>query len=375
MAVAATSLITLEDYKSYAGVENNQIERDALSVYGSDGTAATVGKTGDTLTLIKTGGANPGTTNIDLTAAAYDTLGEVVTYINTIAGWVANLTGWSSAPSIDLKNIAATNCLGTDNEQTLKFYDNYILEKLVDRASVIIEDYLNRIIKSAAYYFERHDGGGEELFLHNFPVTAIQQICVGTLDVIKVKRTATTLYNAYVSIDRPTTTLKMMSEIVADATIDFSQAANDTLGELVATMNAVSGWTASIANSLYSAWPSAQLFTQLNKYCANEDVWLEVPDEPLNGYEVDTEKGIVKLRTGVGFQNVFVSYTAGFATVPYSIVSGCCRFVEYLDNLRERDESLKSESKLDYKWSAVDLEKALKPAQMEELKRYRSWNV
>ena len=51
MAVASDSLISVQDYKSFKGISNSEIEADALSLYAIDGSAATVVKSGDTLTI------------------------------------------------------------------------------------------------------------------------------------------------------------------------------------------------------------------------------------------------------------------------------------------------------------------------------------
>jgi len=446
MSVGAYALITLEDYKSYAGIENSQIERDAISLYSDDGTAATVAKSGNILTLAKTGGTgsghsidlaggtpvivtditngvcttaetqalkvgdlvifagdasvdgntyeitalnndsdftiddltvNPGAVTATTCILDCTTLSKLMTLIDHHTGWTANLVGWSSADSADLKNLAATDCLLADEEQTLKFYDNFILEKLIDRASAIIETCLNRNLKTRPYIFERYDGGGQSLFLRNTPITAVVQISCGMIDVIRIKCQSTTSFNAYVSVDRAAQTLKLMRDGVIDKRFDLSLAANDTLGELAAVINAEAGWEAAIALSTYAGWPSSLLFDQLNKYCADADTWVQVPGEPLSGYEVEGDTGIVELSGScpTGFQNIFASYSGGFVTIPHDIVIDCCRFVAYLDNLRDRDESLEAETKLDYKWSAVDLEKALGPEKMNNLKRHRRMNI
>ena len=191
MAVASDSLITVEDYKSWKGIENSMIERDAISLYCSagDATAATVTKSGDTLTLVITGGTSAGTNALDLTAAANDTLGELAAVIEALAGWTATLIGWSSADSTDLKNLASTSVLGSSLEKTLIFYDNYIIERMIDMASDVIENYLNRKIKTATYTNERYDGGKDMVFLEQYPVTAVTQVCNGYEDPIRIKNT------------------------------------------------------------------------------------------------------------------------------------------------------------------------------------------
>lgn len=373
MSVGTYALITLEDYKSWAEIGSAELEADAFSIYCSsaDATNATVKKTGNILTLVITGGADAGTNAIDLTLAANDTLGELVTEINKLSGWVANLEGWSSAPSTDLKNTGVTHCLGADDIQTLIFYDNYILEKLIDRAGSAIESYLRRNIKTRPYVNERYDGGSDSIFLKNYPLTAVIQVCEGVEDVIRVRCDSTTARNAYVEVDAVAQTVKQMRDGTADATHDLKTIT--TMTALATAMNAVSGWTASLINTLHALWLTSELITHLSRFCLQEDTELQVPYEPMSGLEIDMETGEIELssQASAGFLNVFVSYTAGYVTVPYDLVGWCCEFVAYLDRLRETDETLKSEKALDYQWTAADIEKALSPENMKGLKKYQ----
>jgi len=85
---------------------------------------------------------------------------------------------------------------------------------------------------------------------------------------------------------------------------------------------------------------------------------------------VDMDTGIIEIPTVEGVQNVYVSYTAGYDPVPYYVAEFCCRLVAFYDNLRKRDETLKSEKALDYSWSAPDFEK-LYPDMMSQINRMR----
>ena len=372
MAVASDSLISVQDYKSFKGISNSEIEADALSLYAIDGSAATVVKSGDTLTLSKTGGTGAGADAIDLTDPLYDTLGELATYINAKTGWVANLIGWSSASSTDLKNVASASCLLEANVQTLIFYDNYIIERMIDMASDVIEKYLRRKIKTATYKNERYHGGKNTIFLEQYPVTAVTQVCVGYEDPIRIKNTSGK-FNAYAIVSATGVALNVDGTGVAEKT--FVTYATMTL--IAAALNAESGWEASTLSSAYDDWPSNLLFVQPNVFCLNQYSFLQCPDDPLEGYTFDLEAGIIYLPEGFtgGYKDVFITYVAGFATVPDDIIYGTIKFVCLMDDAREEDENMKGEKLGDYSYTrnftSADLAKALSPEEMSALKRYK----
>lgn len=372
MSVAADSLISVQDYKSFKGISNSEIEADALSLYAIDGTAATVTKSGDTLTLSKTGGTGAGADAIDLTDPLYDTLGELVTYINAKTGWVANLIGWSSASSTDLKNVASANCLLEANTQTLIFYDNYIIERMIDMASDVIEKYLRRKIKTATYKNERYHGGKNTIFLEQYPVTALTQICNGYEDPIRIKNTSGK-FNAYAIVSATGVALNVDGTGVAEKT--FVTYATMTL--LAAALNAESGWEATAPSSTQGAWPSNLLFVQPNIFCLNQYVYLQCPDEPLEDYTFDLEAGMIYLPEGFvgGYKDVFITYIAGYATVPDDIIYGTVKFVALIDDAREEDENMKGEKLGDYSYTrnytSADLKDALSPEEMKALRRYQ----
>ena len=372
MAVASDSLISVQDYKSFKGISASEIEADALSLYAIDGSAATVVKSGDTLTLSKTGGTGAGADAIDLTDPLYDTLGELATYINAKTGWVANLIGWSSASSTDLKNVASASCLLEANVQTLIFYDNYIIERMIDMASDVIEKYLRRKIKTATYKNERYQGGKNTVFLEQYPVTAVTQVCDGYEDPIRIKNTSGK-FNAYAIVSATGVALNVDGTGVAEKT--FTSYATMTL--IAAALNAESGWEASTLSSAYDDWPSNLLFVQPNVFCLNQYSFLQCPDDPLEGYTFDLEAGIIYLPEGFtgGYKDVFITYVAGFATVPDDIIYGTIKFVSLMDDAREEDENMKGEKLGDYSYTrnftSADLAKALSPEEMSALKRYK----
>jgi hypothetical protein len=368
--VGTYSLISLEDYKSFAKIGNTELEKDAFSIYfGGACTTATAAKSGNTLTLTKDGAP----TTINLAAVAYDTLTELVAYINTLAGWVANLEGTGSAASTDLKNFATQNVKGTDNEYTLIGYDNYSLERLIDQASSELENYLRRKIKTRSFKQERYDGGERLIFLKNYPVTSVEEVCLGVNGVIRLQYVSATARNAYVKVDADAKQVVLIHDGTTDATLDLS--ALTTMATLAAAIEAVSGWTAEVCDSLYNAYRTADLFTSPNRFCLNEWADLETPGDPISDYEVNLGEGWIELPYAAceDVMSVFVSYTAGFASVSEydDLALACCRLVKYHDDRRETDEGMKSESKADYSFTAVDLKDALGPETLKGLKKYQ----
>ncbi len=372
MAVASDSLISVQDYKSFKGISNSEIEADALSLYAIDGSAATVVKSGDTLTISKTGGTGAGADAIDLTDPLYDTLGELAIYINAKTGWVANLIGWASASSTDLKNVSSANCLLAANTQTLIFYDNYIIERMIDMASDVIEKYLRRKIKTATYKNERYHGGKNTIFLEQYPVTAVTQICNGYEDPIRIKNTSGK-FNAYAIVSATGVALNVDGTGVAEKT--FIAYATMTL--MAAAINAESGWEATAPSSTQGAWPSNLLFVQPNVFCLNQYVYLQCPSEPIEAYTFDLDAGIIYLPGGFtgGYKDVFITYVAGYVTIPDDIIYGTVKFVSLMDDAREEDGNMEGEKLGDYSYSRnytlVDLAQALSPEEMKALKRYQ----
>ena len=449
MALDTYCMITLADYKSFARITDDQIEKNALSLYcnAGDASAGTVTKSGNLLTLIITAGVSAGTVNIHLaeiqqtitiwadaggvpnevtatsngieaagllagdfvtitgttnyngtyevqsvtantfniqhadagddaagtvTVINYDNLADLATYLETLSGWTANLLGEGRAASTDLKNVGSTGALGSANEMTLIYYDNWTLERIVDRASHILEIYLNRNILSRSYTNERYDGIGKEVMVRNFPIQAITYISSGYLNVIRARYTVTTVHNAYIAV---TTTGVILNVDGSPTTLLFSSYATMTL--LAAAINNQAGWEANTIGSLYDAYPSTLLYEHPNRFCINEFCDLDIPDEPMVDYKVDLARGIIYYPGGWfrGFQNIFVSYTGGFSTTPYCLMGAVCRIAKVIDDRRRTDEAMKSEKMGDYSYTTVDVEKELSPADLIEVKGYRNYNI
>ena len=378
MGVGTYALISIEDYFSYAGIENENILREVIEIYCSDGvaTAATIKKEGDILTLEITGGPNADTDALDLTLAANDTITELVAVINALGGWTAKIfsSGYATLASTYLQEFVETDFLGLATKDNLEAYDYRRYEQLIDHATNIIENALHRQILSRDYPLERYDGGKREIFLRQYPVTAVQLVSEGKNDVINVIYTDTAKFNAYVQVT--SLAVILMVDGVEITSFLIANVLYDTLTEMAAAINGETSWEAELLDTAYAAYPSNKLIPQMNLRCLNQKIALTLPGEPLDGYELSADEGILYLNRSLygGYREIFVSTTAGYVEVPDAITRGALRFCEYMESREGDDPAMMSERLGDYNYSRFgksDLKKALGPLDFNELMAYK----
>jgi len=377
MALDATiALVSVDDIIAFLG-ENAY--RSAFWVYYSGaliaGDVSTVQVEDDHLILAHTGDAD---VDLNLTAAAYDTLAELVDYINaSVADWEAGRLYHSDALTIDLEETGQLGCQESANRQTLRILDKYLIAELINRASDLINRYCHRIFISTVYAYERYNGEGNKLFLENYPVTEIDEVNTSTINAIRITYTSATARNAYAIVSQSGKTVSLVHDGAVDGTVNTSVLNDDTLAKVVAAINVIGGgWAATIMNASYNAYPSTALFNQFNVSCINAYNYLEIPDDPITDYDVDLDNGTIEWISGfsAGFRNVFVSYTAGYlvASVPYALKQFCIELVSYMYGKSKRADTgdLESEKLGDYaykKFSMGDLVKvkALMPMEVQ----------
>jgi hypothetical protein len=360
MSLDPYALTSVARAKNYLHLTNEKLQVQALSLYNNSGdaTSATVEITATQMILIVTAGVHAGTSTITLTAAANDTLGELVTVINALAtGWQAVLIGPSAALSVDLTEIGATEALGIANQQTLMAVDNYLIERLIDAVSGKVEAFCDRQFLTRAYSEWRDGTGNDRMCLPQYPVTAVSHLSVGTRGAMHLKNVSTAATYAAVKVtsSEVTLTLTAAGGVGLDS-ITF--ALNPTVGDVVTAINALgSDWQA-IVVSAYSHIISTELRETESLNCLNRLVTLEVPDEPASEFEVYADEGILYYPTGFGAgpRRVRVKYVAGYTTVPYALEDIVLSLIAIHYNKTIRDGSLKSESLDSYSWTAADIE-------------------
>jgi len=362
------ALVTVEDVLSYLG---HDAEQDAFWVYYSGAAATATAQVAlDRLVLIHDAVTDA---NWDLTLAAYDTVGELVIAINAVAGWEAGIYCHSSSVSIDLLETGQINALGAANEVTLRITGDYLIGQLIARAEDFLDRLCRRKLESTEYTHERYDGGVKKLFLRNWPVSEVTQISSGKVNAIRVRYTSTTAYNAYMQVSATGVTLVVDGN---PAGLEITFVAQPTLLAMATAINALAGWTATVANSTYNSYPSSQIFRKLNRYALNQYAYLEIPDEPIDGYECDYDSGILRLSSGFiwGWRNIFVTYMGGYVIVPPALTQIIIELVKYRYSRKDKDVGLKSE-KIGrvYAYTMGEAEKALAgTGLMEEINLFKS---
>ena len=152
---------------------------------------------------------------------------------------------------------------------------------------------------------ELHDGN-KNLFLNNYPVTALTNITTSSDQAFKVKNT-TTGATASVSVS-PTVFTYVLNG--TSATLDLTT--YTTITTLVAAINAIgNNWIAEAYSNMGSKG-SAELLPVMGLSCADGYIDLSIPDDYLEDFTLNADTGQILGVFPHGFQNIRVKYTAGY---------------------------------------------------------------
>lgn len=182
-----------------------------------------------------------------------------------------------------------------------------------DSVEAWIQKYCSRTFESTTYTLEKYSGsGGKYLYLKNYPVIALYRIAVGTEDAIRIKNTAT---GTTASVSVTSTGIVLEKDGTADSTVLF--ATYTTMATVVSAINALgNSWVAVVADSSYNTFASSSLLKVFGQSCIDSnEVYLKMPDEALDDFEVNENNGMVYCGSGFpsGFNNIYVTYTAGYS--------------------------------------------------------------
>ena len=358
MAVDQYALTSLAAVKEWMGLDDDDVQANAFAIYhdGNSGAeaVATVAVLEDSLLLVDDGG----TTTVDLTNASYDTLGELVTYINTQANWVATLLGPSAGVSTDLIRFPATNCLLAANEQVILYQGNALLEDLIDRISDKIETYCGRKFKSRSYREWLNGKREQTLRLKNYPVTAIVRIGTGSATAFTVQGTTSTDLRATVDVQDDQLVLTRYDSTGTAVPTALAYSTYVTASDLVTQIALTSGWTATLQTNCLSL----DLHRNGGQDAKGLTVDVTFPDQSDTGFRVEEDSGLVEINSAdwwwgedftdwparrrwpQSWQGILVEYTAGYSTIPDDLEQICIEMVSDAYNARGQDVSVSSES-------------------------------
>ena len=157
-------------------------------------------------------------------------------------------------------------------------------------------------------------------------------------------------------------------------------AANVDLTAVVAAINAAipagKGWSGALSSAAYGVYVSTELIPHGALACLNSDAYLDMPDpDGLSDYLVDWDAGMLERpgsTWGTGSRNIFVDYTAGYATIPDDIEIAANEIVQGMFNRRKHDGVMKSEKLGDYSYTLAEFKSDLPPYVMTTLLRYKN---
>jgi hypothetical protein len=192
-----------------------------------------------------------------------------------------------------------------------------------------IEAYLKKATgqpwESTTYTNKKYSGSGSyKLLLDETPIISVKYIIIEPFDAVKVKNTLTDTSLASVVVDATNITLTVEGGTGAGSDT-LSKATNTTMALLVAAINAQSanGWSAEIIDTDYNALLTSQLFAQQLE-CVQENgvaqdwQYLQL-GELAKGIKFDSSYVYCDSGFPYGFQNIFITYTAGYATIPADV--------------------------------------------------------
>jgi len=376
--VAQSALTTLDAAKAYLGRSDFQHREVGLDVYCSqlDATSATVQVTDTDLVLVIVGGLEAGIVPLSFALAANDTLAELVTAINAVTGWTANLAAYPDEDSTNLVVMPPTACLTEANTIALMVVPNELLQDLIYRASDLIEKICDRQFNQRNYA-ERYNGDGTDIvILKNYPVSAVGRVCIGNAGVMTVTNSSTDAMYATATVTTSVVTLTIVGGAnVGTDSPDF--ATYTTITTLVAQINALGkGWSASVAASTYGAFPSNELIEFGAQSCLSQTASLYVPGAPSSGYRMDKDDGCIYLSSGfsAGFRNVYVEYTAGYPTIPDDLEHACLEVVAYLYGLVGEAGGMQTVRSDNWDYTREGVMDGLPKSTQQSVYKYKNWS-
>lgn len=362
MALDSTiNLVSLADLTAFLG---DVPKVNGLWIY-SDGTGtvtvATVEVTDTTMVLTITGGGDAGPATITFADTDSDTLSELITKINDVAGWKSGAIYHGSADSTDLVVIGALSAIGSANEQVLRMEANYTLNDWINRISRLVERYCQRKFKSRTYTREIYLGSGTEyLALENYPVTRVIRVAEGRTNAFDIYNTSTDAN--FMTVEITSTVMRLVVDGgSSDDDTSLTLSSYATIDALIAAIPS-KGWATNTISSNTNTIDASELLPRPSMYVdATTRCYAEIPDEHLTDYQLlkpseDRNEGILYRPSGFtkGIE-YFCDYVGGFSTIPYDLQLIAFEGIKYKLDQLAISQGMKKEVMADYAYEKFDI--------------------
>lgn len=233
--------------------------------------------------------------------------------------------------------------------------ENTTLAALITACSKAIKKFCRREFDSQTFD-ELYDGNASvRLALKQFPIISVARVAYGPTTVLRITNTSTSNQRATVALGASGLSLVRAASGTVTTDTSIVWATYTTIATVAAAVNALgNGWAATIPDSQFNNWASADLRAvqgALNAKDVYADIRLHTNE--LSGYEIDQAKGIIYLDSWSDIVSFFddcdvpnwgggrhywrVIYTAGFATVPEDVQEACAQWVSERFWLTKRD--------------------------------------
>jgi hypothetical protein len=283
-------------------------------------------------------------------------------------------------------------------------YDNQI-SALITASSKLIQRYCRHDFVQASYD-ELYNGNGQRrLLLREYPLVSIESVRYRPVTVVKIINNDTvTNQQARVSVTSVGLTLVRVASGVKTTDTSITFAGSVSLQTVVNAVNALgNGWSAQVVGdaSNYGSWPSADLYcpngatTGANAGQGSLTAWgqfaeLKMHTYELAGFQIHNASGWLlraipytdpellhpeDLIWPVGVNNLRVQYTAGYASVPDPVQTGCAQHVASLFRQFGKSSFLSAETTPQYAYAIDLVDAAVPPVVRMLLEPYRRQHI
>ena len=179
------------------------------------------------------------------------------------------------------------------------------------------------------------------------PVTEVKFVGIGYDAAIQIGSATASDVACSVTVTDTHVRLYRMSSAGTETETNLSFATYPTMALMSTAIAATSGFS----STLVSDAPSRRLRRIAGRDLINATVNLEAPDQAVEDYLADFDRGVVYGRQLTGYRAVLIDYTAGYATVPDDIEQACLMVAASIYQGRKRDPNLNSEALGGYSYS------------------------
>lgn len=230
---------------------------------------------------------------------------------------------------------------------------NPVILPMRDAVEAWVRSYCDREF-TVTTFKERYNGdGSNQLVLRQYPVTQITRLSLWPAYCIRVcNRLKSTIATVSCFSDNVT-----LTKDYVDTVLKFTD--YPTYGQLCDAINAQgNGWEAQMVSDTFRPFISTELFERMGLYCL-EGNWIYLMMPYQRGeldFDIDSERGIVHLyryglahdedlgvpqRSLIGFprgtRNIFITYQAGYTTIPDDLKLAVKIIVKYMVQKKEEE--------------------------------------